>query len=111
VPDHPEPLAELRRLLVVRRAYDRMNAGDVLLGEDDMEGALHEYEAAQAAVPDNVEFAFWCGVTLASVGKVDEARSFMARAFEGEGDWRELLRRLPDVGVLPQDAAEALLGD
>jgi uncharacterized Ntn-hydrolase superfamily protein len=32
VEDHPEPLAELRRLVTLQRAYEHMNQGDTLLG-------------------------------------------------------------------------------
>lgn len=109
VPDHPDPLGELRRLNRVKGAYDHMNAGDTHLAAGETEAALAEYEAAQAAVPDNVEFAFWCGVTLASVGKMEDAKPFMERAFAGEGEWRELLRRLPRAGLLDSETVGALL--
>jgi len=108
VEDHADPLAELRRLVEVKRAYDRMNDGDGHLAREDFEAAAREYEAAQVAVPGNVEFTFWRGVMLANFGRIDEARTFLERAYDAPGDWAELLRRLPSVGLLAEDVASKL---
>jgi uncharacterized Ntn-hydrolase superfamily protein len=108
VEDHPDPLTELRRVVTVKREYDRMNEGDAALAKGDMEAAKREYEAAQASVPDNAEFTFWRGVMLANFGKLDEAREFLSRAYAGSGAWEELLRRLPPVGLLAQDVVDKL---
>ena len=86
-----------------------MNEGDAHLARGDLEAAFAEYEAAQESVPDNVEFTFWRGVMLANVGKMDEARAFLARAYEARGDWKELLRRLPAGGLLSEDVLVQLL--
>jgi uncharacterized Ntn-hydrolase superfamily protein len=104
VEDHPDPLTELGRLVAVKRAYEHMNQGDVHLGRGEMDEAASEYEAAQSSVPDNVEFTFWRGVTLATTGRIDEARPFLERAFRAPtGHWRDLLERLPAAGVMPED--------
>jgi uncharacterized Ntn-hydrolase superfamily protein len=110
VEDHPEPLTELRRLVGVRRSYDLMNEGDALLAKGDVEAAKSAYGSAQSAVPDNVEFSFWLGVALANLGRLDEAKTFLGRAFtDRSGDWRELVRRLPSGGLLPESALTELL--
>jgi uncharacterized Ntn-hydrolase superfamily protein len=109
VEDDADPLAELRRLVGVKRAYDRMNEGDGHLAREDFEAAFAEYEAAQASVPDNVEFTFWRGVMLANFGRIDEARSFLERTYAATGDWRELLRRLPGTGLLSEDVLAKVL--
>lgn len=110
VEDHPEPLAELRRLVDVHGAYDRMNRGDAAMAKNDLEEAAAHYEAAQVAVPDNVEFTFWRAVMLANFGKVDEARAFLERTYEEPtGEWTELLRRLPACGLLPDTLVEELM--
>jgi uncharacterized Ntn-hydrolase superfamily protein len=103
VDDHPDPLPELRRLLELRRAYDRVERAEELALAGDLPGALAEYEQASEDVPDNTEFLFWRGVTLAGVGRVDEARDFLARAYAANDGWAELLRRLVDVGLIPDD--------
>jgi uncharacterized Ntn-hydrolase superfamily protein len=109
VEDHREPLPELRRLVTVKRAYDRMNDGDAHLAREDFASAFDEYEAAQASVPDNVEFTFWRGVMLANFGKLDEARAFLERTYLAPGEWAELLRRLPSVGLLSEDVLAQVL--
>jgi uncharacterized Ntn-hydrolase superfamily protein len=109
VEDHAEPLAELRRLVGVHRSYRLMNEGDGHMANGDLEAAAKCYEAAQMGAPDNVEFSFWRGVMLANFGKADEAREFLERCYAAPtGNWRELLRRLPSVGLLPEEAAKEL---
>jgi uncharacterized Ntn-hydrolase superfamily protein len=109
VEDHPEPLAELRRLVEVKGAYDRMNEGDAALATNDFVAAAQHYEAAQLAVPDNVEFTFWRAVMLANFGGLDQARALLAKVRDTPtGDWWELLRRLPACGLLTDDLASDL---
>ncbi len=103
VDDHPDPVAELQRLLGMSRAYERVDLGDELAAEGDVEAALAEYAAAHAEQPDSPELAFWHGVALAASGREQEARLLLERAYaRGEG-WRELLRRLPEAGLFPDD--------
>lgn len=104
VDDHPDPVGELRRLLGLRRAYERVDVGDELAAGGDLEAALSEYAAAHAAHPGNAEFAFWHGVALAANGREHEARDLLERAYRESDGWRELLRRLPDAGLFPDDA-------
>jgi uncharacterized Ntn-hydrolase superfamily protein len=105
VEDHPRPVPELRRLVEMKRAYDAVERGDDLAGKGDLEGALLEYTAAQQSQPDNVEMAFWRGVMLAANGRVEEAKPFLERAYAAEGDWADLLRRLPAARLFPDDPA------
>ena len=110
IEDHDDPLAELRRLVAVKRAYHHMNEGDAHLAAGDFERAGTSYVTAQDLVPDNIEFTFWRGVMMANFGRIDEAREFLDRAFgHGTGDWRELLKRLPAGGLLSQEVADQLL--
>jgi uncharacterized Ntn-hydrolase superfamily protein len=105
VDDHPDPVAELRRLVSVHSAYAHVEVADELAAAGDLEAALAEYAAAHAKQPGNSELAFWHGVTLAANGREAEARELLERAYaEGEG-WRELLRRLPEAGLFPDDPA------
>jgi uncharacterized Ntn-hydrolase superfamily protein len=109
IEDHGEPLVELRRLVGVRRAYDLMSEAGVRLASGEIDEAIASYEEAQALVPDNPEFSFWCAVTLAGVGEIDRAKPFAQRCFaDGSGDWRELLRRLPDGGLTSAETMEKL---
>ena len=63
----------------LRRAYERVDAGDHLLAAaGDVEGALGEYEAAHRSQPDNLELAFWHGVALAANGREEDAAPIRA---------------------------------
>jgi uncharacterized Ntn-hydrolase superfamily protein len=104
VEDHPEPLQELRRLLVLQRAYAHMNAGDLAVEDNDMERAEREYGAAAALVPGNAEMLFWHAIALATAGKVQDAEPLLAKAYAIEPRWRTLVGRLPAAGLLPDDA-------
>jgi uncharacterized Ntn-hydrolase superfamily protein len=103
VEDHSDPLGELRRLLSLRRAYERVDVGDQLAAAGDVEGSLAEYEAAHRSQPDNLELAFWHGVALAASGREDDAAPILRRAFESHSGWIELLKRLPAAGLFPDD--------
>jgi uncharacterized Ntn-hydrolase superfamily protein len=103
VEDHPDPVAELRRLVALRRAYERVDVGDELAAAGDLEAALVEYEAAHRSQPENLELAFWHGVALAANGREDEAAPVLRRAFGAHPGWIELLKRLPAAGLFPDD--------
>ena len=104
VDDHPDPVSELRRLLGLRRAYERVDVGDELAAAGDLEAALDQYAAAHSEQPDSAELAFWHGVALAASGREQEARPLLERAYRDGDGWRELLRRLPAAGLFPEDA-------
>jgi len=103
VDDHPDSVAELRRLASVHSAYAHVEVADELAAAGDLEGALTEYAAAHAKQPNNAELAFWHGVTLAANGREPEARELLERAYAERDGWRELLRRLPESGLFPDD--------
>ena len=104
VEDHPTPVPELRRLVHLQRAYNALNEGDGLVTEGDIEGAMASYTRAMELVPDeatNGEAPFWVGVTLASIGREDEALPYLLRATAQDQRWTELVGRLPAAGLLP----------
>ena len=103
VEDDADPVAELRRLVDTKRAYDHVDAGDQLAAAGDKEAALARYAAAHRALPENEELAFWNGVALASNGRESEARARLAPVLAAGNGWVELLRRLPEAGMLPDD--------
>ncbi len=105
VEDHPEPLAELRRLVRVHRAYEHMNAGDLAVERKDDAGALREYGAAEAMFPDNLEMKFWHAVALVNMGRTDEALPLFRQIFARDRNWATLLPRLPAVDLLKADKA------
>jgi tetratricopeptide (TPR) repeat protein len=100
VDDHKNPIQELERLLLVFRAYEHMNKGDLAIERNDMEGALREYGAAEEMFPLNLEMKFWKAVALANNGRLEESFTIFKYVFEKEKNWRELTRRLPAAGLL-----------
>ncbi len=97
IEDAPKPLVEMRRLLTLHRAYERMNRGDEAVAAGKLEEALREYAAAESMVPDNDEFVFWHAVTLAGVDKLEESLPIFARAFRMNPSWMLLVPRLVQV--------------
>ncbi|MFC1526002.1 DUF1028 domain-containing protein [Candidatus Latescibacterota bacterium] len=106
VEDHPHPVAELRRLVQLHRAYQQLNEGDEWVTRDDLDKAMEAYGRATALVPDeatNGEAPFWVGVTLAGADRVDEAIPYLRRAQALDPRWARLVARLPASGLLPAD--------
>jgi uncharacterized Ntn-hydrolase superfamily protein len=102
VEDSPAPLDELRRLLVLARAYEHMNKGDLAVERKDMAAALDHYGRAAGMVPDSAEMVFWTAITLATHGEVDRALPMLKKAFAADPAWRELVTRLPKAGLIPE---------
>jgi uncharacterized Ntn-hydrolase superfamily protein len=109
VEDSPAPLAELRRLVTLARAYDHMNQGDLAIERDQVDRALEHYGAAARMVPGNAEMLYWQGISLAGKGRHDEAMPVLRKAFEADPAWIELTRRLPAAQLLPAAAAERIV--
>jgi uncharacterized Ntn-hydrolase superfamily protein len=105
VDDHPEPIAELKRLVRLQKAYTHANRGDELMTEKKVEAALKEYAASAQLAPEIVELPFWQAVTLAAIGKEAEAAPIFTAVFAKEPIWAELLARLPAAGLFPDDKA------
>jgi uncharacterized Ntn-hydrolase superfamily protein len=103
VEDSPQPLAELRRLVNFQRANNLANDGDRYLEKKDYAAGLKAYAAAEALLPDFAEMAFWHGVALANIGKVDDSLPVFAKTYRLYPKFRELPPRLAKVGLLPDD--------
>lgn len=107
VEDHPDPVAELGRLVKLQRAYLKLNEGDEWVTRNDLEKAMTAYREATGIVPDsatNGEAPFWVGITLASAGRIEEATAYLARAYAQDERWARLVPRLVASGLLADDA-------
>lgn len=104
VEDHPHPVSELKRLLTIHRAYDWMNKGDEFLADGEVDQALIAYRTAAELAPDMDELPFWHAVTLADLGRLEEAIPIFRAVFEQNSNWAELAARLPAAGLLRDDA-------
>ncbi len=108
VEDHPTPVAELRRLVRLQRAYHKLNEGDEWVAQGDMERAMEAYRAATGLVPDratNGEAAFWTGIALVGAGRADEALPWLRRAAAVDSNWIKLVPRLVTTDLVPDDPA------
>jgi uncharacterized Ntn-hydrolase superfamily protein len=101
IEDHPTPIAELRRLLQIHRAYEHMNAGDLAVEHDDLKLAMAEYGEAAELLPGNVEVQYWAAVTLATSGELEQALPIFRTVFAADPNWVELTRRLVKPGIIP----------
>lgn len=112
IADHADPLGELRRILKVHRAYERMNAGDLAVEDGNMELAMEHYAAAEEMFPENLEMQYWHAVTLANTGEVEQALPLFKAVFTADSAWRKLTTRLVPVGLLEvsQEDLKRILG-
>jgi tetratricopeptide (TPR) repeat protein len=103
VDDHPEPLKELRRLLVLQRAYNHMNAGDAAMERKNHARALEEYGAAAGLAPGNLEIVYWYAIALVNMGRIEEAMPLFRKVFARDKNWVTLTPRLAETGLIPKD--------
>ena len=95
VEDHPEPLAELARLVRLDEAYRFAGEGDERFAEGRHDEASALYARACALAPESDELRFWAGLGAAQQGDMDTALDHVRAAIAVHGGWLELLRRLP----------------
>ena len=100
VDDSENPIKEIKRLLMLHRAYDHMNAGDLAVEKNNPDLALREYGAAERMFPDNLEMKYWHAVSLANMGRVQQSLNLFKEVFSKDENWRELTKRLVPVGLL-----------
>jgi uncharacterized Ntn-hydrolase superfamily protein len=97
IEDHENPVKELKRLVRLQRAYQKLSEGDELT-QGDVQAAMESYRQAMDLVPDEAtggEAPFWVGVTLASEGRVDDAIPYLRRTYQQREAWATLIERLP----------------
>ena len=111
VEDHNDPVAELRRLLKVHRAYESMNEGDLALERGDMAAAMELYGSARRLCPDNEEMMFWHAAMLANNDRWEEALPLFAGSFSRNPRWRDAvpdLARLGHLRMTPEQVEKVL---
>lgn len=106
VEDHDRPLEELRRLFKVHRAYEYMNRGDVAMIYGDTSAALQAYKVAESIFPEKEEVIFWKAVSLANGDKMEDALLEFQKVFAMNTDWRDLVPRIAQVGLLKVSDAD-----
>jgi len=109
VEDHPDPLDELERLLVLHDAYTLATAGDDLTGEGRHAEAGEAYRAAAALAPGNHELLFWAGLAEFDHGDRAAGLAQVREAIALQPGWLALLARLePEVAPAAARVLHAL---
>ncbi|HLF64568.1 MAG TPA: DUF1028 domain-containing protein [Saprospiraceae bacterium] len=106
IADHADPLGEMRRLLNVHTAYEYMNRGDLAMELGDVDAALISYGTAETLFPENEEMQYWHAVSLANIGKLNDALPIFKNVFGKNQDWKELTPRIVQVGLLKVTQAD-----
>jgi uncharacterized Ntn-hydrolase superfamily protein len=94
VEDHRDPLAELRRLLTLQRAYELAGQADELMAADQPVEAGALYRRASDLAPGSDELLFWAGLALAHAGDEEAGVAAVRRAIDVHPNWGLLLDRL-----------------
>jgi len=94
VEDHADPIAELRRLLALQRAYELAGEADELMGAGRMDAAAEMYLRASGLAPQSDELLFWAGLAIAQRGDVAAGADAVRRAAKVHPGWLTLLERL-----------------
>jgi uncharacterized Ntn-hydrolase superfamily protein len=109
VEDHPQPVAELRRILTVDRAYALLDEeGDAAkAGRSEAD----RYAESRALAPDAMELVFWTALEHAKAGRMEEAKREMRIAFAAPdgANWRATLEHLRDGGREDRALVDELL--
>ena len=109
VEDHPDPIAELARLLVLHRAYALAEEADGLVAEGRIDEAGERYAAAAELAPRSDELLFWAGLARVQSGDREGGLEQVRRAVDANPGWLELLPRLsPEVAPSAATVLEAL---
>jgi uncharacterized Ntn-hydrolase superfamily protein len=95
VDDAPEPLAELRRLVGVSRAYAHLRLAQAAHARGDASRMDAEFEQAAFLIGDNPEARFWQAVALMQAERIEEGLNVLGKIVATDVSWRELALRLP----------------
>jgi uncharacterized Ntn-hydrolase superfamily protein len=96
VEDAPQPLDELKRLLILQHAYDLAGGGDELLAAGRVDEAGELYRQAAELAPGSDELLFWSGLAQAQAGDPEAGVAAVRRAAEENPNWLVLLDRLSE---------------
>lgn len=119
VDDHPDPLAELRRLADTSASYDRLLeligtpglfVGDERPDPDAVASALQILRSGPGLGDGNPDFVFWRAVLLARADRVGEARRCLDQAADVSEGLRLFAHRLAASGFYTRQRAEEIAG-
>jgi uncharacterized Ntn-hydrolase superfamily protein len=105
VDDHRRPLEELRRLVGLHRLHTRANRALELALAGQVAHSIDEFEALERENPNDPDVAFRHALVLAVAGDAQRARVRLEPCYRLHDGWREVVKRLPAAGLLPDDQA------
>lgn len=108
VEDSADPLGELRRLLRIKRAYQKNSEADPLALAGDFAAAAKKRTEAFALAPEKEEIGLWAGINLAQAGDLEAGCELIAKALQKDHRWIETLHRLVAVDRLKPETATAI---
>ncbi|MFN2462596.1 MAG: DUF1028 domain-containing protein [Candidatus Dormibacteria bacterium] len=107
VEDHSDPLGELRRLLQLRRAFDRVDeVEEGLMKGGDPSSGLQELETYSSLGDANIDFTRAIGLAMA--GREQEARALVSRLASADPGWAVAAQRYAAAGIIPDALVAAL---
>lgn len=114
VDHHPDPLAELARLVQVARAYHLADVAEEALVHGNAAGALADAEAGLALLPGDGNMLLNHIGALVAVGRWEEAAAEVRQLVALRPQWEGILRSLVRRGLVPLPdgvTLDAVLGD
>ncbi len=103
VEDHPTPLAELRRLLQLARAYHYVEEADAAVGQGRYEDAATAYQMAMGLAPEIAELKAWAAIAMVQMGQEREAIPLFETALQADPGLVDLLPRVAALGLVQVD--------
>jgi uncharacterized Ntn-hydrolase superfamily protein len=103
VEDHPEPIAELKRLLVMHRVYRLIDDGEEKMATGDPEGGLSMIKEAVSLGPSIDDAHIDLGVIYLKLGKRDEALKAFGQALKLNPRMKTMIKQLPGAGLMEKD--------
>lgn len=103
VEDHRRPIAELRRLMRLRSAFDAVDAAQTALREGRFDEARASFAEGMRLSRGHDEILFWAGIAFTALGDPEEGLRQLRAALRKNPRWRQVLGRLPP-GLAPPEA-------
>ena len=103
IEDHSKPLAELKRLIRIHRAYQHANMGDHYMETEEIEKALFEYSKAEEYYPENAELPYWSAIALVNSNRLYDALPIFKSVFKRNPNLKIMTPRLINSGLIKDD--------
>jgi len=100
VEDHPDPIAELKRLLNLHRVYALIDDGEDKLTKGDFKSALATLKKAVSLDPKMDDAHIDLGIVNLKLGKKKEAIKAFKEALRLNPKMKTIIKQLPNAGLM-----------